>query len=64
MLPAGVVRGLRDALLARPGGAGRAGAIVAGVLTAAGGYLVGSVRARRGGVTFSVAAVGEGGGHD
>ncbi|MBT2423556.1 glycosyltransferase family 2 protein [Streptomyces sp. ISL-22] len=55
VLPAGVARGLRDALLARPGGAGRAGAIVAGVLTAAGGYVVGSVRARRGGVTYSVA---------
>ncbi|MGW1957378.1 glycosyltransferase family 2 protein [Streptomyces sp. NPDC001920] len=56
VLPAGVARGLRDALLARPGGAGRAGAIVAGVLTAAGGYVVGSVRARRGGVAYSVAA--------
>ncbi|MEU5510588.1 glycosyltransferase [Streptomyces fungicidicus] len=59
VLPAGVLRGLRDALLARPGGAARAGAIVAGVLTAAGGYLVGSVRAVRGGVTFSVAGAGE-----
>ncbi|MBA2812322.1 glycosyltransferase family 2 protein [Streptomyces sp. KM273126] len=59
VLPAGVVRGLRDALLARPGGAGRAGAIVAGVLTAAGGYAVGSVRARRGEAAFSVAPVGE-----
>ncbi|MFF7980920.1 glycosyltransferase family 2 protein [Streptomyces sp. NPDC007901] len=57
VLPAGVARGLRDALLARPGGAGRAGAIVAGVLTAAGGYVVGSVRARRGGATFSVAEI-------
>ncbi|WP_079025062.1 glycosyltransferase family 2 protein [Streptomyces leeuwenhoekii] len=57
VLPAGVARGLRDALLARPGGAGRAGAIVAGVLTAAGGYVVGSVRARRGGATFSVPPV-------
>ncbi|WP_217170838.1 glycosyltransferase family 2 protein [Streptomyces sp. AC512_CC834] len=57
VLPSGVVRGLRDAVLARPGGAGRAGAIVAGVLTAAGGYAVGSVRARRGGATFSVAPV-------
>ncbi|MFJ9149719.1 glycosyltransferase [Streptomyces sp. NPDC102270] len=57
VLPAGVVRGLRDAALARPGGAGRAGAIVAGVLTAAGGYLVGTVRARRGGATFSVAEI-------
>ena len=35
------------------GGAGRAGAIVAGVAAAAGGYVVGSVRARRGGATFS-----------
>ncbi|MER8061309.1 MULTISPECIES: glycosyltransferase family 2 protein [unclassified Streptomyces] len=48
VLPAGVARGLRDALLGRPGGAGRAGAIVAGVLTAAGGFAVGSLRARRG----------------
>ncbi|MGR6969482.1 glycosyltransferase family 2 protein [Streptomyces cynarae] len=60
VLPAGVVRGLRDALLARPGGAGRAGAIVAGVLTAAGGYLVGSVRARRSGATFAVAGIPDG----
>ncbi|MFG2678915.1 glycosyltransferase family 2 protein [Streptomyces sp. NPDC048392] len=60
VLPYGVVRGLRDAVLARPGGAGRAGAIVAGVLTAAGGYLVGSVRARRDGATFCPAPVGEG----
>ncbi|MEW1831976.1 glycosyltransferase family 2 protein [Streptomyces sp. NPDC088196] len=57
VLPAGVVRGLRDAVFARPGGAGRAGAIVAGVFTAAGGYVVGSVRARRGGVTFSVVEI-------
>jgi len=57
VLPAGVARGLRDALLARPGGAGRAGAIVAGVLTAAGGYVVGSVRARRGGATYAVAGI-------
>ena len=69
VLPAGVARGLRDAVLARPGGAGRAGAIVAGVLTAAGGYVVGSVRARRGDATFSVVGiegdlVSEGGSHD
>ncbi|MXM63533.1 glycosyltransferase [Streptomyces sp. HUCO-GS316] len=57
VLPAGVARGLRDVLLARPGGAGRAGAIVAGVLTAAGGYVVGSVRARRGRVAFSSAPI-------
>ena len=60
VLPAGVARGLRDALLARPGGAGRAGAIVAGVLTAAGGYVLGSVRARRGGATFSVVRIPDG----
>ncbi|MFJ9102912.1 glycosyltransferase [Streptomyces sp. NPDC102405] len=59
VLPAGVVRGLRDAALSRPGGAGRAGAIVAGVLTAAGGYVVGTVRARRGGATFTVAEIQE-----
>ncbi|MFF9130615.1 glycosyltransferase [Streptomyces sp. NPDC014776] len=57
VLPAGVARGLRDALLGRPGGARRAGAIVAGVLTAAGGYVVGSVRARRGAMTFSVGRI-------
>ncbi|MEU3857557.1 glycosyltransferase [Streptomyces sp. NPDC028722] len=47
VLPAGVARGIRDALLGRPGGAGRAGAIVAGALGAAGGYALGSLRARR-----------------
>ncbi|GGX50089.1 glycosyltransferase [Streptomyces fructofermentans] len=57
VLPAGVARGLRDALLGRPGGAGRAAAVVAGVVTAAGGYVVGSVRARRGGATFSVVRI-------
>jgi glycosyltransferase involved in cell wall biosynthesis len=57
VLPAGVARGLRDALLARRGGAGRAGAIVAGVVLAAGGYVLGSVRARRGGGTFSVVEI-------
>lgn len=57
VLPAGVARGLRDAVLARPGGAGRAGAIVAGVLTAAGGYLVGSVRARRASTAFTATAI-------
>src|SRR5690606_4797558 len=62
VLPAGVARGLRDALLGRPGGAGRAGAIVAGVLTAAAGYAVGSLRARRGAVTFSVADIERTGG--
>ncbi|MFD5270585.1 glycosyltransferase family 2 protein [Streptomyces sp. NPDC058335] len=57
VLPAGVARGLRDQVLARRGGARRAGAIVAGVLTAAGGYVVGSVRARREGTTFSVVRI-------
>ncbi|MDX3693023.1 glycosyltransferase family 2 protein [Streptomyces europaeiscabiei] len=60
VLPAGVARGLRDALLGRAGGAGRAGAIVAGVAAAAGGYVVGSVRARRGDVTFSVGEISGG----
>ncbi|MYV46259.1 glycosyltransferase family 2 protein [Streptomyces sp. SID2888] len=60
VLPAGVVRGLRDAVLARPGGAGRAGAIVTGVLTAAGGYVLGSVRARRVGTAFSVVRIPDG----
>ncbi len=46
VLPAGVLRGLTDALRGRPGGAGRAAAIVAGVATTAAGYAVGSVRAR------------------
>ncbi|MFI7292337.1 glycosyltransferase family 2 protein [Streptomyces sp. NPDC050121] len=57
VLPAGVVRGLRDLLLARPGGARRAAAIVAGVLHAAGGYVVGSMRARRAGTTFAVVPI-------
>ncbi|MFF2995562.1 glycosyltransferase [Streptomyces sp. NPDC057950] len=64
VLPAGVVRGVRDAVLARPGGAGRAGAIVAGVLTAAGGYVLGSLRARRGGAVFSVVEIGDGPGRE
>lgn len=57
VLPRGVARGLRDAVLRRPGGAGRAGAIVTGVAAAAGGYLLGSVRARRGGARFTVVAI-------
>ncbi|MFI9581908.1 glycosyltransferase family 2 protein [Streptomyces sp. NPDC052236] len=63
VLPAGVARGLRDAARGRRGGAGRAGAIVAGVAAAAGGYVVGSVRARGNGATFSsgpIAPVEEG----
>ncbi|MFF7968634.1 glycosyltransferase family 2 protein [Streptomyces sp. NPDC007903] len=61
VLPAGIARGLRDAALARPGGAGRAGAIVAGVLGAAGGYVVGSLRTWRGGPRFAVPPVEVGG---
>ncbi|CAM5563760.1 hypothetical protein SNARM312S_02211 [Streptomyces narbonensis] len=51
--PAGVLRGVRDALRGRSGGAGRAGAIVTGVTVAAGGYALGTLRTRRGGPTFS-----------
>ncbi|MFG2536676.1 glycosyltransferase family 2 protein [Streptomyces sp. NPDC048511] len=57
VLPAGVLRGVRDFLLGRPGGAGRAGAVVTGVLAAAAGYAVGSVRVRRDGVSFTVPAI-------
>ncbi|MEU0336093.1 glycosyltransferase family 2 protein [Streptomyces sp. NPDC006193] len=57
VLPAGVARGVRDALLGRPGGAGRAGAIVAGLLGAAGGYAVGALRARRRGTAFPAAPI-------
>lgn len=49
VLPAGAMRGLRDALLGQRGGAGRAGAIVAGVASAAAGYAVGTFQARTGG---------------
>ncbi|MFI6359956.1 glycosyltransferase [Streptomyces sp. NPDC050743] len=59
VLPAGVARGLRDALLTHPAGAGRAGAIVTGVALAAGGYVIGSFRARKSGVAFRVAEAGE-----
>jgi glycosyltransferase involved in cell wall biosynthesis len=57
VLPSGVVRGLRDFTLGRAGGAGRAGAIVTGVAAAAGGYVLGSLRARKGGATFQVAPI-------
>ncbi|MFE5664065.1 glycosyltransferase family 2 protein [Streptomyces niveus] len=56
VLPAGVARGLRDVVRGRGrrrGGAARAGAIVAGVLTTTVGYVVGSARVRRGPVTFA-----------
>lgn len=46
VLPAGAARGLRDALRGRPGGAGRAGAIVAGAATTAAGYAVARFRTR------------------
>ncbi|GFH37105.1 glycosyltransferase family 2 protein [Streptomyces pacificus] len=48
VLPAGVLRGLRDALRGRPGGAGRAGAIAVGVTAAAAGYTVARARTRPG----------------
>ncbi|WP_420032840.1 glycosyltransferase [Streptomyces sp. cg28] len=48
VLPAGVARGVRDVVLGRAGGARRAGAILAGVAAAAGGYVLGSLRARCG----------------
>ncbi|MFJ9738672.1 glycosyltransferase family 2 protein [Streptomyces sp. NPDC101166] len=43
VLPSGVARGLRDAFLARPGGARRAAAIITGALTAATGYAAGAL---------------------
>ncbi|MDK1475689.1 glycosyltransferase family 2 protein [Streptomyces sp. 549] len=55
VLPAGIARGLRDFVLARPGGAGRAGTIVAGTAAAAAGYAVGTFRARRGTARFTAA---------
>ncbi|MER5476538.1 glycosyltransferase family 2 protein [Streptomyces sp. NPDC002734] len=67
VLPAGVLRGLGDAVRGRPGGAGRAGAIVAGALVTAAGYLVGTVRTRRDGgnvvVPPSPTAAGRAPGH-
>ncbi|MFJ1750538.1 glycosyltransferase family 2 protein [Streptomyces sp. NPDC088116] len=62
VLPAGVVRGVRDAFAVRarrdrPGGLGRAGAIVTGVTAAAAGYLVGRLRTRGGAVTFSSGSI-------
>ncbi|WP_079045054.1 MULTISPECIES: glycosyltransferase family 2 protein [unclassified Streptomyces] len=53
VLPAGVLRGVRDALRGRDGGAGRAGAIVTGVTLAAGGYALGTLRTRHGGTRLS-----------
>lgn len=44
VLPAGVGRGVRDALLGRPGGAGRAAAILTGAAAAAAGYAAGLAR--------------------
>ncbi|WP_066928565.1 glycosyltransferase family 2 protein [Streptomyces sp. NBRC 110611] len=44
VLPAALLRGVRDALRGRPGGAGRAGAVVAGAAAAAGGRLWGALR--------------------
>jgi GT2 family glycosyltransferase len=47
-LPAGVLRGLADALHGRPAGLARSAAIAAGLVTTAWGYGVGTVRQRRG----------------
>ncbi|MFI6105583.1 glycosyltransferase family 2 protein [Streptomyces sp. NPDC051310] len=59
VLPAGVARGVRDFVLGRPGGAGRAGAIVTGVAVAAGGYLRGTWQfRRRGGTAFAGGPIG------
>ncbi|MFD7709002.1 glycosyltransferase family 2 protein [Streptomyces sp. NPDC059786] len=49
VLPAGVARGLRDAALGHPDGARRAAAIITGVVTATAGYVLGTLRVRRGG---------------
>jgi GT2 family glycosyltransferase len=58
VLPAGVARGVRDFVLARPGGAGRAVAIVTGVAAAASGYVLGTLRARAAGAPgFEVAEI-------
>jgi hypothetical protein len=47
-LPAGVARGLGEFLRGRPAGAGRAGAIAAGLAATTAGYLAGTVQARAG----------------
>ncbi|MDX3850576.1 glycosyltransferase family 2 protein [Streptomyces sp. AK02-01A] len=60
VLPAGVARGLRDTVRGRPGGLGRAAAILAGVSTAAAGYLVGRFHGRRGHAVFSSGPVERG----
>jgi GT2 family glycosyltransferase len=57
VLPAGAVRGARDALYGRRGGAGRAGAIVAGLATTAAGYAVARLRARGSRTGFEVPPV-------
>ena len=57
VLPAGAARGVRDALRGRPGGAGRAGAIVAGLATTAAGYAMARLRASRSAARFEVPPV-------
>lgn len=47
VLPAGLMRALLDTVRGRPGGAGRAGAIISGLSAAAAGYALGTLRARR-----------------
>jgi hypothetical protein len=57
VLPAGVLRGLGDAVRGRPAGLGRAAAIVAGVAVAAAGYAVGRLRARGAAPAVAVPAI-------
>jgi hypothetical protein len=47
-LPAGVLRGLRDAACGQPAGLGRAAAIVAGLAVTAAGFALGTAERRRG----------------
>lgn len=56
VLPAGALRGVRDALLGRRGGAGRTAAIVAGLATTAAGYAVGRLRSRGTATPFTISA--------
>ncbi|MEV7090026.1 glycosyltransferase family 2 protein [Streptomyces sp. NPDC093085] len=53
VLPAGIARALRDTARGRPAGLLRAGAIAAGAVTTATGYLVGRYRTRGGAVSFT-----------
>jgi GT2 family glycosyltransferase len=57
VLPAGVLRAVRDTLRGRAGGAGRPAAIVAGVTVTAAGYAVGVLRARGARDGFAAGAI-------